>query len=170
MAKKPTYSRRRPEGSALHQVVRDNLRTLYAAIEQGFAAALPGFVRDELEGYVDCGVLSRGFAVLACPECSERIVVGFSCKGLGFCNACLGRRMAQTAANLVEHVLPERAPLRQFVLTLPFELRAASPTTANCSARCAMRSSTRCSAGTGVTSKHVVSAAARAVPSPSYSA
>ncbi|HEY6723731.1 MAG TPA: transposase [Polyangiaceae bacterium] len=28
------------------------------------------------------------------------------------------------AANLVEHVLPERAPLRQFALTLPFELRA----------------------------------------------
>jgi hypothetical protein len=124
VAKKPTYARRRPEQSALHQVVRDNLSTLYAAIEQGFAAPLPSFVRDELEGYINCGVLSRGFAVLACPECSERIVVGFSCKGLGFCNACLGRRMAETAANLVEHVLPERAPLRQFVLTLPFELRA----------------------------------------------
>lgn len=32
--------------------------------------------------------------------------------------------MAQTAVNLVEHVLPTEAPLRQFVLTLPFELRA----------------------------------------------
>lgn len=32
--------------------------------------------------------------------------------------------MAQTAANLVDHVLPSRTPLRQFVLTLPFELRA----------------------------------------------
>jgi hypothetical protein len=31
--------------------------------------------------------------------------------------------MAQTGANLVDHVLP-RAPLRQFVITLPFELRA----------------------------------------------
>ena len=90
MAGKPTYSRRRPEQSALHQVVRDNLRTLYAATEQGFATPLPAFVKDELEGYVNCGVLSRGFAVLACPECSERIVVGFSCKGLGFCASCLG--------------------------------------------------------------------------------
>ena len=124
MAKKPTYARRRPEQSALHQVVRDNPRTLYAAIEQGFATPLPDFVKDELEGYVDCGILSRGFAVLACSECTERIVVGFSCRGLGFCASCLGRRMAETAANLVEHVLPERAPLRQFVLTLPFELRA----------------------------------------------
>ena len=104
--------------------MRDNLRTLYAAIEQGFATPLPDFVKDELEGYVDCGILSRGFAVLASSECTERIVVGFSCRGLGFCASCLGRRMAETAANLVEHVLPERAPLRQFVLTLPFELRA----------------------------------------------
>ena len=32
--------------------------------------------------------------------------------------------MAQTALNLVEHVLPREVPLRQFVLTVPFELRA----------------------------------------------
>ena len=32
--------------------------------------------------------------------------------------------MAQTAANLMDHVLPEGVPLRQFVLTVPFELRA----------------------------------------------
>jgi len=31
--------------------------------------------------------------------------------------------MAQTAANPVEHVLPPAAPLRQFVVTFPFELR-----------------------------------------------
>ena len=32
--------------------------------------------------------------------------------------------MAQTAANLIDHVLPPSVPLRQFVLTVPFELRA----------------------------------------------
>lgn len=32
--------------------------------------------------------------------------------------------MAQGAANLVDHVLPPHVPLRQFVLTVPFELRA----------------------------------------------
>jgi len=31
--------------------------------------------------------------------------------------------MAQSAANLVDHVLP-MVPLRQFVITFPFELRA----------------------------------------------
>jgi hypothetical protein len=32
--------------------------------------------------------------------------------------------MAETAANLVEHIIPQQAPLRQWVLTVPFELRA----------------------------------------------
>jgi Putative transposase/Transposase zinc-binding domain len=62
--------------------------------------------------------------VLACPSCEERKLVAFSCGGRGFCPSCLGRRMAQGAANLVDHVLPGNVPLRQFVLTLPFELRA----------------------------------------------
>jgi hypothetical protein len=34
---KPTYARHRPETTALYQVVRENLRTLYVAAEQGFA-------------------------------------------------------------------------------------------------------------------------------------
>jgi hypothetical protein len=62
--------RRRPELGTLHRVVRENLRTLYAAAEDGFAgAALPPFVRQELESYLDCGLLSRGFAALECEDC-----------------------------------------------------------------------------------------------------
>ncbi|MBK7583312.1 MAG: hypothetical protein IPI67_24360 [Myxococcales bacterium] len=45
MSGTPTYARRRPEATALHQVVRDNLLTLYAAAEDGFASPLPSFVR-----------------------------------------------------------------------------------------------------------------------------
>jgi hypothetical protein len=107
----------------LYQVVRDNLQTLYAAVEDGFAAPLPAFVHDEFERYLDCGLLTRGFALLKCQTCHEQRLVAFSCKGRGFCPSCLGRRMAQTAANLVDHVLPA-TPLRQFVITFPFELRA----------------------------------------------
>ena len=62
------YERRRPELGTLHRVVRENLQTLYAAIEQGFAAPLPAFVRRELEDYLDCGLLCRGFAPLACAR------------------------------------------------------------------------------------------------------
>ena len=46
----------------------------------------------------------------------------FSCKGRGFGSSCAGRRMADTAAHLVDRVLPE-VPIRQWVLSLPFALR-----------------------------------------------
>jgi len=48
--------------------------------------------------------------------------VAFTCKGRGFCPACGGRRMADTAAHLVDRVLPE-VLVRQWVLSLPFALR-----------------------------------------------
>ena len=117
------YERRRPELGTLYQVVRDNLQTLYAAVEDGFASPLPAFVRSELEQYLDCGLLCRGFAWLECESCHAQKLVAFSCKGRAFCPSCMGRRMAQSAANLVDHVLP-KVPLRQFVVTFPFELRA----------------------------------------------
>src|SRR5690606_3296369 len=53
---------RRRERGALHGVVRDNPRTLDEAIEHGFAAPLPAFVRNELEAFPRCGVLAYGFA------------------------------------------------------------------------------------------------------------
>jgi len=43
-------------------------------------------------------------------------------KGWGFCHSCGGRRMADVVAHLVDRVLP-RAPVRQWVLSLPFALR-----------------------------------------------
>jgi hypothetical protein len=109
----------------LHRVVRENLLTLYEAVEEGFAgASLPAFVRKELDGFVGCGLLCRGFARVLCgtPGCGGSRLVAFSCGGRGFCPSCLGRRMCQTASNLTDHVLP-KVPLRQWVLTLPHELR-----------------------------------------------
>ena len=51
------YERRRPHDSAVYQVVRENLETLYAAVESGFATApLPKFVRDELEKSATAGI------------------------------------------------------------------------------------------------------------------
>jgi hypothetical protein len=84
---------------------------------------LPAFVRADLEGYVKCGALNRGFAHLQCEGCGRPVLVAFSCGSRGFCRSCLGRRMCQGALNLLTYVLPA-VPLRQWVLTLPFELRA----------------------------------------------
>ena len=119
-----SYDRHRPETTTLYAVVRDNVETLYAAVAAGFdGAALPPFVRRELESYLDCGLLCRGFARLKCDSCTEQHLVAFACKGRGICPSCLGRKMCQTALNLTEHVLPP-VPLRQWVFTLPHPLRA----------------------------------------------
>ncbi len=120
------YRRRRPELSDFYQVVAENYRTLEAAADQEIIALLPAFVRDEFEGYLECGILAHGFGFLQCqdPKCRAKLLVAFSCKGRAWCPSCLGRTMAESAANWIDHVLPSRAPLRQWVLTLPFELRA----------------------------------------------
>ncbi|MBN2193894.1 MAG: transposase zinc-binding domain-containing protein [Polyangiaceae bacterium] len=123
------YARRRPE-TTLYQVVRDNLDTLHAVSDAGLASPLPSFVRSELEGYLECGLpyALPGFALMVYtdPDCRSRHLVAFSCKGRGFCPSCLGRRMAQTVANLVDHVLPEQVPVRQWVLTVPNRRRGRS--------------------------------------------
>ena len=59
---------------------------------------------------------------LHCDDCQLDRLVPFSCKRRGFCPSCGGRRMADTAAHLVDRVLPE-VPIRQWVFTLPYPLR-----------------------------------------------
>jgi hypothetical protein len=83
---------------------------------------LPTFVEQEFRRFIACGVASRGFVRVVCDRCKQEMVVGFSCKGMGFCPSCLGRRMNDTAAQLVDRVLPF-SPYRQWVLSLPFRLR-----------------------------------------------
>ncbi len=102
----------------LYEIVRDNLETLRGAVDDG-AVRITGHARRELEAYLGCGLLCRGFARLHCPSCGENRLVAFRCKGRGFCPSCIGRGMNETSANLTERVLPE-APLRQWVLTFPF--------------------------------------------------
>ena len=82
----PTYERRRPEETTLYRVVQQNLLTLCAAVEAGFeGGSLPKFVKAELDGFLGCGLLCRGFAHLRCADCDERRLVAFGCMGRGFC-------------------------------------------------------------------------------------
>lgn len=55
------------------------------------------------------------------PECGHDFLVAFSCKGRGLCTSCNARRMAETAAHLVDHVIPP-LPVRQWVLSVPKRL------------------------------------------------
>jgi hypothetical protein len=51
-----------------------------------------------------------------------RLLNHVTLKHRGFCPSCGGRRMAETAAHLVDHVFPE-VPVRQWVRSVPFHLR-----------------------------------------------
>ena len=58
------YARHRPETTLLYELVRDNLETLYGAIADGaLHVRLPKHSKKELEAFLDCGLLCRGFAV-----------------------------------------------------------------------------------------------------------
>ena len=116
------YARRQPETATLHRLVRENFETFREQIYSESGARLPDFVANEFEGFLRCGVLAHGFIRLRCDTCREDHLIGFSCKGRGFCPSCGARRMAQTAAHLVDEILPD-VPIRQWVLSLPIPLR-----------------------------------------------
>ena len=59
---------------------------------------------------------------MRCDDCGRERLVAYSCKGRAFCPSCGARRMADTAAHLVDRVFPV-VPVRQYVLSLPFALR-----------------------------------------------
>ena len=116
------YERRRPEETTLYQVVQDHVETFFAQVEQETGTGLPQFVKDEFEAFLECGILAHGFLRLRCGDCAHDTLVAFSCKRRGFCPACGARRMAETAAHLVDHVIP-RVPVRQWVVSFPIPLR-----------------------------------------------
>ena len=115
------YERHQPEKTLLHQVVREQLEGFLASSRYGDQAP-PRFVEQELRSFLRCGVLAHGFLRLHCDDCGHDRLVAFSCKRRGFCPSCGGRRMADTAAHLVDRVLPE-VPIRQWVLSLQLPLR-----------------------------------------------
>jgi ribosomal protein S27E len=115
------YQRHRPEKTLLYQLVSK----YYPAFRQQLAEEgriLPGYVQREFEDYLKCGRLEHGFLRVRCENCHEERLVAFSCKHRGFCPSCGARRMAESAALLVDEVLPHE-PIRQWVLSLPFQLR-----------------------------------------------
>jgi hypothetical protein len=115
------YRPRDPEHSLVYKVLQENLET-FLARQQERGGHVPRFVERELRAFLDCGILAHGFLRLQCESCKEEKLLPFSCKGRSTCPSCCGRRMADTAAHLVDHVFP-RVPVRQWVLSLPFGLR-----------------------------------------------
>ncbi|MEO8500396.1 MAG: hypothetical protein ABI565_05725 [Vicinamibacteria bacterium] len=63
------YRRHRPETTALYGVVRDNIETVFGAINDGaIAVSLPRHARNELLAYLDWGLLCGQALSNAVPE------------------------------------------------------------------------------------------------------
>jgi len=123
------YCRRHPSQCVLYQVVQQHLETYLALAGKDDWAGqrVPAYVERAIltqpgRHYLECGILAYGFARARCPGCGHDFLVAFSCKGRGLCPSCNARRMAETAAHLVDHVIPP-LPVRQWVLSVPKRLR-----------------------------------------------
>jgi len=115
------YVRHRPETTLLYQIVREYWPEFQAELAN-HGKTLPTYIRKEFDEYLKCGRLEHGFLRVRCESCHDEKLVAFSCKRRGFCPSCGARRMADSAALLVDEVLPHQ-PMRQWVLSVPFQLR-----------------------------------------------
>ena len=116
-----TYERHRPEQTLLYQLIERHWPELQSHLRE-VGSFLPQHVTREFEEYLICGCLEHGFLRVRCEGCRHENLVAFSCKRRGFCPSCGARRMAETAALLVDDVLPHK-PIRQWVLSFPYPLR-----------------------------------------------
>jgi len=70
---------REPETTALYRIVEDHLPAFFERLDSGGGGAdWPGFVRDEFEHYLRCGVFVHGFCRVRCPACRTEFLVPFS--------------------------------------------------------------------------------------------
>jgi hypothetical protein len=118
------YKPRRPQGSHLYRLIQEHLETFLADAREACLDddPIPEYVERTFRKYLECGIPAFGVARARCSACGYDFLVPFSCKTRGLCPSCNTRRMVETAAHLVDHVIP-RVPMRQWVLTVPKRIR-----------------------------------------------
>lgn len=112
------YQRHRPEQTLLYQLVAQYYPA-FANLMFAQGRPLPEYVQRKFEDYLKCGRLEHGFLRVRCTSCHQEQLVAFSCNRRGFCLSCGARRMAESAALLLDDILPE-VPVRQWVLSFPY--------------------------------------------------
>ena len=124
LAPPTVYPPRRPERTVAYQAGQGHRETglHLARSSEPDGDPIPAHVEREFRQYLTCGILAHGFARARGADCGHDFLVAFSCKGRGVCSSCSPRRMAETAAPLVDQVFRE-VPVRQWVLSLPKRLR-----------------------------------------------
>ena len=114
-AKDFSYRRRQPEESILYKTLACHLNTFLKNLaEEG--QWFPKHVEKELWVYlVEYGIFAYGFVRVKCDDCKNEQLVAFSCKKRRFYPSCGAKKMAETAAHLVENIIPW-VQLREYLL------------------------------------------------------
>ncbi|MFT7266353.1 MAG: ribosomal protein S27E [Halioglobus sp.] len=105
-----TYERHRPEQTLLYQLIERYWPDFQSQLSE-IDRCVPRHVTREFNEYVECGRRENGFLRVSCEDCHLENLVAFSCKRGGFCPSCGARRMVETAALLVDDILPHN-PIR----------------------------------------------------------
>ncbi len=116
------YVPRQPTETVLYRVVDEHLNAFMSRAAETYQRPLPSYVIKELRAFLRCGRFDEGVLRCHCHHCGLDVFVPHSCGSRSICPSCASRRMCNTAAFLVDRVLPN-VPIRQYVLSLPFELR-----------------------------------------------
>jgi hypothetical protein len=106
------YERHRPEQTTPYRLVQRHAASYIAETEVATGADLPQFVKDEFDAFRECGILAHGFPRLRCGDCGHDKLVANSCQRRSSHPSCGVLRMAQTAAHLLDRVIPH-VPVRQ---------------------------------------------------------
>lgn len=112
------YKPRRPEKSVLFEIIKKH----YSTWCKNSKDPIPEYIDNEFKDYLGCGILAKGFACAHCDHCHSDFFIAFSCKGRGICPSCNTKAMVETAANLIDNVIP-CLPIRQFVMSFPMRIR-----------------------------------------------
>jgi hypothetical protein len=112
------YRPRRPEKTVLFEVVKKHYKTWHNKAE----VPVPQYIDKEFNSFLGCGILAKGFACARCEDCRQDFLIAFSCRRRGICPSCNARAMCETAANLIDNVIPP-VPIRQFVMSFPMRIR-----------------------------------------------
>ena len=111
--------RRRPIATSVAALRRRRSTELCPKVSRAGSpgGTAPGYVEEELRGYLECGLLCFGFARRLCTGCGTGFVIAFSCKGRGVCPSCNGRHMARDryASRRSRHPAGTRAAVGDFL-------------------------------------------------------
>ena len=100
------YVPRSTHSSDLASLVREHGPSFISQLSEA-GVELPNFVAREFEKFSTCGDLQQGYMHISCLQCGHQLYLPFSCKSRSICPSCMGRRMGETAARLVENVLSQ---------------------------------------------------------------